>query len=109
MGKREVRGHVCAELLNAVCDNDARRARALLSALPEAAMCTRPNPGFQKQLPLEYAAHHGRVALTRLLLEARADANATCCAGGMPPLARAAARGNTETARVLLGAGAMCD
>lgn len=34
--RREVHSHVCAELLNAVCENDARRARALLSVLPEA-------------------------------------------------------------------------
>ena len=29
--------HVCSELLNAVCENDAHRARALLAVLPEAA------------------------------------------------------------------------
>lgn len=39
--RREVRTHVYAELLNAVCDNDARRARALLAVFPEAVLCTR--------------------------------------------------------------------
>lgn len=100
----EVRSHICAELLNAVCDNDARRARALLAALPEAVAC---RPGAGRPLPLEYAAHHGRVALTRLLLEARADADASG-ADGVPPLARAAARGNSKTAMLLLAAGATC-
>ena len=33
----QVHIHVCSELLNAVCENDARRARALLAVLPEAA------------------------------------------------------------------------
>lgn len=102
--RREVRGHICAELINAVCDNDARRARALLEVLPEAVACRLPGPG--RQLPLEYAAHHGRVALTKLLLEARADANAGS-EDAIPPLARAAAQGNTKTARLLLEAGAV--
>ena len=31
----KVHSHVCAELLNAVCENDARRAKALLAVLPE--------------------------------------------------------------------------
>eukprot|EP00933_Yihiella_yeosuensis_P016969 TRINITY_DN14328_c0_g1_i1.p1 TRINITY_DN14328_c0_g1~~TRINITY_DN14328_c0_g1_i1.p1 ORF type:complete len:328 (-),score=66.69 TRINITY_DN14328_c0_g1_i1:274-1257(-) len=101
--RREVRAHICGELLNAVCDNDARRARALLAVMPEAARCRPPG---QLQLPLEYAAHHGRVALTKLLLEARADADATCGINGVPPLARAAAQGNNKTMRVLLEAGA---
>lgn len=103
--RREVHAHICGELLNAVCDNDARRARALLATLPEAVDCRLPGAG--NQLPLEYAAHHGRVALTKLLLEARADANATCRADGVPPLALAAARGNSKTAMVLLQAGAV--
>uniref|UniRef100_A0A7R9ZZR7 WLM domain-containing protein n=1 Tax=Pyrodinium bahamense TaxID=73915 RepID=A0A7R9ZZR7_9DINO len=102
--RREVHAHVCGELLNAVCENDARRARALLTVLPEAVSCRLPGPG--RQLPLEYAAHHGRVALTKLLLEARADADATCGKGSMPPLIRATARGNKKTAQVLLEAGA---
>lgn len=95
--RRETRAHVCAELLNAVCDNDARRARALLAVMPEAAV--RRPPG-NSQLPLEYAAHHGRVALTKLLLEARADP--ALCSGA--PLARAAANGNAKTAALLLSA-----
>lgn len=95
--RREARAHVCAELLNAVCDNDARRARALLAVMPEAAV--RQLPG-NSQLPLEYAAHHGRVALTKLLLEARADP--ALCSGA--PLARAAANGNAKTAALLLAA-----
>lgn len=104
--KREARTHVCAELLNAVCDNDARRARALLEVMPEAAMCRRPG-AESSQLPLEYAAHHGRVALTKLLLEARADP--ALCSGsstgkGVAPLARAAANGNAKTAALLLAA-----
>jgi len=103
--RREVRMHVCAELLNAVCENDARRARAVLAVLPEAVACKMPGAG--QQLPLEYAAHHGRVALTKLLIEARAEVDATCNSSGMPPLMRAAARGNKRTARVLLEAGAM--
>lgn len=103
--RRELRSHVCAELLNAVCDNDARRARALLAVLPEAATCRCKRPGAGcSQLPLEYAAHHGRVALTRLLLEARADAGATGGDGGVPPIVRAAARGNAKTTMVLLAA-----
>lgn len=97
--RREVRAHVCGELLNAVCDNDARRAKALLAVMPEAVACRLPG---QRQLPLDYAAHHGRVALTKLLLEARADVTASV--DGLPPLARAAARGNTKTARILLEA-----
>lgn len=107
--RREARAHVCAELLNAVCDNDARRARALLAVMPEAAVCRRPG-ATNSQMPLEYAAHHGRVALTRLLLEARADP--AMCSGTVPggssvaPLARAAANGNTKTAALLLAAGA---
>mmetsp|Transcript_34990 Transcript_34990/g.108889 ORF Transcript_34990/g.108889 Transcript_34990/m.108889 type:complete len:373 (+) Transcript_34990:119-1237(+) len=104
--RREVRNHVCAELLNAVCENDARRAKAVLAVLPEAVDCKLP--GAVKQLPLEYAAHHGRVALTKLLLEAGAEVNATCCKGGVPPVMRAAARGNKRTAQVLLDAGATC-
>lgn len=100
----QVRAHICAELLNAVCDNDARRARGVLAVLPEAVAC--PMLGVGNQLPLEYAAHHGRVALTKLLLEARANADATCRKGGMPPLALAAARGNCKTAKLLLDAGA---
>jgi len=103
--RREARAHVCAELLNAVCDNDARRARALLAAMPEAANCRRPG-AESSQLPLEYAAHHGRVALTRLLLEARADPALCSAAGnsGVAPLARAAANGNAKTAALLLAA-----
>lgn len=101
--RREVRSHVCGELLNAVCENDARRAKALLAVLPEAARC-RPPPGLGSQLPLEYAAHHGRVALTKLLLEAKADADASSV--DVPPLARAAAQGNSKTMKVLLEAGA---
>lgn len=103
--KHQVHAHICAELLNAVCDNDARRARGLLAILPEAAQCRLQGVG--NQLPLEYAAHHGRVALTKLLLEARADADASCRADGVPPLAIAAARGNCKTAKLLLDAGAM--
>lgn len=103
--KREVRTHVSAELLNAVCENDARRAKAVLSVMPEAVACRMP--GAKQQLPLEYAAHHGRVALTKLLIEARAEVDATCSNGGVPPLMRAAARGNKRTAKVLLAAGAM--
>jgi len=103
--RREVRAHICGELLNAVCDNDARRARALLSVLPEAVSCRPPGPG--RQLPLEYAAHHGRVALTKLLLEAKADADGCCGADAVPPLARAAAQGNAKTMKVLLEAGAV--
>mmetsp|Transcript_88383 Transcript_88383/g.249008 ORF Transcript_88383/g.249008 Transcript_88383/m.249008 type:complete len:354 (+) Transcript_88383:147-1208(+) len=101
----EVRSHACAELLNAVCENDARRARALLAVLPEAAnhRCYRPGATCS-QLPLEYAAHHGRVALTKLLLEARADAGASSGEGSMPPILRAMACGNAKTARVLLEA-----
>lgn len=95
--RKEVRAHICGELLNAVCDNDARRVKALLSVLPEAVSC--PLPG-QRQLPLEYAAHHGRVAITRLLIDAKADVMAS--ADGLPPLLRAEARGNTKTARILL-------
>lgn len=98
--RREVRAHICGELLNAICDNDTRRARALLSVMPEAVTC--PLPGHQ-QLPLDYAAHHGRVALTRLLLEARADATAGH-EPGATPLDRAAAMGNQKTARMLLEA-----
>mmetsp|Transcript_38982 Transcript_38982/g.72540 ORF Transcript_38982/g.72540 Transcript_38982/m.72540 type:complete len:292 (+) Transcript_38982:21-896(+) len=100
--RREVHMHVCSELLNAVCENDARRAKALLTVLPEAARC-RPHGG---QFPLEYAAHHGRVALTKLLLQARADPNVCSGEVGAPPLARAAAQGNAKTIRVLLEAGA---
>lgn len=114
--RREVHAYVCAELLNAVCDNDARRARALLSVFPEAVTCRRPGVS---QTPLEYAAHHGRVAMTRLLLEAGADplgveAGSAGRYGGisrcseegssMPPLARAAARGNAKTMALLLSA-----
>jgi hypothetical protein len=102
--RREARTHVCGELLNAVCDNDARRARALLTVMPEAAICPRPSG----QLPLEYAAHHGRVALTRLLLEARADPtpcnNSFAKGGGMAPLERAAVNGNAKTVALLLAA-----
>mmetsp|Transcript_65223 Transcript_65223/g.103348 ORF Transcript_65223/g.103348 Transcript_65223/m.103348 type:complete len:394 (+) Transcript_65223:187-1368(+) len=102
--RREARTHVCAELINAICDNDARRARALLAIMPEAASCRRPGV----QLPLEYAAHHGRVALTRLLLEARADptpCDSLCSKpGSMAPLARAAVNGNAKTAALLLAA-----
>mmetsp|Transcript_350 Transcript_350/g.769 ORF Transcript_350/g.769 Transcript_350/m.769 type:complete len:333 (+) Transcript_350:96-1094(+) len=101
----EVRKHIGGELLNAVCNNDARRARALLSVLPEAACCKAP--GSCRQLPLEYAAHHGRVAMTKLLLEARADPDSTSFANGIPPLARAAAQGNAMTAILLLEAGAI--
>lgn len=108
--RQEARAHVCAELLNAVCDNDARRARALLAVMPEAAVCRRPGVAVEKsQLPLEYAAHHGRVAITKLLLEARADP-ASCSgpsAGGgssVGPLVRAAANGNPKTAALLLAA-----
>lgn len=100
--RKEVRAHVCGELLNAVCDNDARRAKALLAVHPEAVACRLT---CEQQLPLEYAAHHGRVAMTKLLLEARADADA-CGGNGLPPLARAAAMGNSKTARLLLEAGA---
>jgi len=103
--RREVRSHVCGELLNAVCENDARRAKALLAVMPEAARCRPPGPG--RQGPLEYAAHHGRVALTKLLLQAKADPDTCCGADGIAPLARAAAQGNSKTARVLLEAGAM--
>lgn len=103
--RREARGHVCAELLNAVCENDGRRARALIGVLPEAVSCRLPGAGHQ--LPLEYAAHHGRVAITRLLLEARADPDCCASCASMPPLARAAARGNAKTAKLLLEAGAM--
>mmetsp|Transcript_139670 Transcript_139670/g.243137 ORF Transcript_139670/g.243137 Transcript_139670/m.243137 type:complete len:399 (-) Transcript_139670:81-1277(-) len=114
--RREAHGYVCAELLNAVCDNDARRARALLTVLPEAVTCQRPGVS---QTPLEYAAHHGRVAMTRLLLEARADPLGAEAGGAgqhrgisrcseegssMPPLARAAARGNAKTMALLLSA-----
>lgn len=102
--RREARTHVCAELINAICDNDARRARALLAIMPEAASCRRPGV----QLPLEYAAHHGRVALTRLLLEARADPTPqigyVAKPGCMAPLARAAVNGNAKTAALLLAA-----
>jgi hypothetical protein len=100
--RREAKYHVCAELVNAICDNDARRARALLAIMPEAASCRRPGV----QLPLEYAAHHGRVALTRLLLEARADPTPYSSAkpGCMAPLARAAVNGNAKTAALLLAA-----
>lgn len=68
----------------------------------EAASCRRPGV----QLPLEYAAHHGRVALTRLLLEARADPTPYSSAkpGCMAPLARAAVNGNAKTAALLLAA-----
>jgi len=104
--RREARHHVCAELLNAVCDNDARRARALLAVMPEAANDRRIG-AVNSQLPLEYAAHHGRVAITKLLLEARADP-ALCggptTGGGVAPLARAAANGNAKTAALLLAA-----
>mmetsp|Transcript_38625 Transcript_38625/g.70265 ORF Transcript_38625/g.70265 Transcript_38625/m.70265 type:complete len:341 (-) Transcript_38625:102-1124(-) len=99
--RQEVHRHICAELLNAVCDNDQRRARALLGVMPEAAKCSRPGGG--PSLPLDYAAQYGRVALTSLLLEARADVD-PC--RGVPPLARAAAQGNAKTAKVLLAAGA---
>lgn len=102
--RREVRSHVCGELLNAVCDNDAKRAKALLTVMPEAVRCRPPGPG--RQGPLEYAAHHGRVALTKLLLQARADPDSACGADKVPPLARAAAQGNKKTMRVLLDAGA---
>lgn len=105
--RREARAHVCAELLNAVCDNDTRRARALLAAMPEAVDCRRPG-AKSGQLPLEYAAHHGRVALTKLLLEARADpalcSSVTPGGSGVAPLARAAANGNAKTAALLLAA-----
>jgi len=104
--RREARNHVCAELLNAVCDNDARRARALLAVMPEAAVCRRPGVG-SSQFPLEYAAHHGRVAITKLLLEARADpalCSGPCGSKGMAPLVRAAANGNPKTAALLLAA-----
>lgn len=101
--RREVHSHVCSELLNAVCENDAPRAKALLAVLPEAARCRPLQPGGQ--LPLEYAAHHGRVNLTKLLIQARADPN-SCGEAGVPPLARAASQGNTKTLRVLLDAGA---
>jgi len=103
--RREVHSHVCGELLNAVCENDARRAKALLAVMPEAARCRPAGPG--QQTPLEYAAHHGRVALTKLLIQAKADPDSCCGASGMPPLARAAAQGNSKTMRVLLEAGAM--
>lgn len=102
--RHEVRRHICGELLNAICDNDARRARALLTVLPEAVAC-RSRVG--SQLPLEYAAHHGRVALTKLLLKAKADPDSASQTGGVPPLARAAARGNCKTAQLLLEAGAV--
>lgn len=102
--RREVRSHVCGELLNAVCDNDAKRTKALLAVMPEAVRCRPPGPG--RQGPLEYAAHHGRVALTKLLLQARADPDSSCGADKVPPLARAAAQGNARTMRVLLEAGA---
>lgn len=103
--RREIRQHICAEMLNAVCDNDARRAKGILSAFPEAATCRCKRPGAKTaQLPLEYAAHHGRVALTKLLLEARADIAGSAADGGMPPLLRAAAQGNARTTAVLLEA-----
>merc|ERR1712232_1208718 len=92
--------------MGAVCDNDARRAKALLAVLPEAAMVQRPGH-VCNQLPLEYAAHHGRVALTRVLLEARAQVDAT--REGLSkatPLQRAVERGNSKTALLLLEAGA---
>lgn len=98
--RREAKAHVCAEILNAICDNDARRAKALLAVIPEAAVVRRPG-AEGNQTPLEYAAHHGRVALTRLLLEAKADP-AQCRT--VAPLARAAANGNTRTATLLLAA-----
>lgn len=100
--RKDARLQVCAELLNAVCDNDLPRAKALVTVLPEAATCVRPGPG--KQLPLEYAAHHGRVAMTRLLLEARANADATIGNDSVAPLARAAEKGNAKTMALLLAA-----
>jgi len=103
--RRESRAHICAELVNAVCENDARRAKALLAVLPEAAQCRLPGP--DRQLPLEYAAHHGRVAITKLLLQARAEADVSPNGPSVPPLQRAEARGNRKTAQVLLNAGAM--
>lgn len=103
--RREVRAHICAELLNAICDNDPRRAKALLAVLPEAVVNRQPGAA-NGQLPLEYAAHHGRVAITRLLIEAGARVDACAESGGIPPLQRAASRGNARTARVLLDAGA---
>lgn len=103
--RRESRAHICAELVNAVCDNDARRAKALLAVLPEAAQCRLPGP--ERHLPLEYAAYHGRVAITKLLLQARAEADVSPDGSSIPPLQRAEARGNRKTAQVLLNAGAM--
>jgi len=102
--RRESRAHICAELVNAVCENDTRRAKALLAVLPEAAQCRLPGP--QRQLPLEYAAHHGRVAITKLLLHARAEADVSPDGKSVPALQRAEARGNRKTAQVLLDAGA---
>lgn len=100
--RAEACSHVRAEILNAVCDNDARRAKAVLAVWPEAVMCKRPDVA-DGQLPLEYAAHHGRVAITKLLLEARADVMATGGAeGNVLPVERAAARGNARTAKVLM-------
>eukprot|EP00403_Amphidinium_massartii_P034626 CAMPEP_0178443048 /NCGR_PEP_ID=MMETSP0689_2-20121128/38591_1 /TAXON_ID=160604 /ORGANISM="Amphidinium massartii, Strain CS-259" /LENGTH=347 /DNA_ID=CAMNT_0020066837 /DNA_START=36 /DNA_END=1076 /DNA_ORIENTATION=+ len=99
--RQEVYRQIYAELLNAVCENDQRRAKALLGVMPEAAKC--PRLGAGPQTALDYAAQYGRVALTSLLLEARAEVDTR---QGMPPLARAAAQGNAKTARVLLAAGA---
>jgi len=103
--RREVHQHVGAELLNAVCDNDQRRAKALLAVIPEAVHCCRPGG----QTPLEYAAHHGRVALTRILLDARADIGAGEREAEATPLERAMARGNAKTARLLLEARASAE
>lgn len=103
--RREVHQHVGAELLNAVCDNDQRRAKALLAVIPEAVHCCRPGG----QTPLEYAAHHGRVALTRILIDARADIGAGEREAEATPLERAMARGNAKTARLLLEARASAE
>lgn len=103
--RSEVRACVYAELLNAICDNDSRRAKALLSVMPEAARIKSHRPGsVSSQLPLEYAAHHGRVNLTKILLKAKAEVDACCAGDSFPPLLRAAARGNAKTALLLLEA-----
>eukprot|EP00972_Heterocapsa_arctica_P007094 1036158-Heterocapsa_arctica.AAC.1 len=59
--------------------------------------------------PLERAARSGHVLNVQLLLEHRADVNATRTDNGFAPLHSAVFCGHAEIARVLIAAGAEVD
>merc|ERR1712224_419895 len=97
---KQILSHVHSEVLNAVCDDDRTRVRALLKAAP---ICANAKMPGCKQTPLTYAASYGRVSLAKQLLAARAEANATD-ARGISPLMWAAEAGNLKVAAALLSA-----